>query len=200
MSKNYGKQTEDTNVENVEVNADMTAETTVDATAPIDFSDPDSIANELAAAAAPAATTKEANAKKPKVIKVTYTATEDSAAGTTITFDYEMPVGTGTRGMVSGIALVDMTDDELKIEHRNANSVFYKQQKAAKDTTKSGERLEKVKAEMAKRGITPSSRGTANVDANTVAALIKAGKIDLEDLNKLLGGVEETPADATPAE
>ena len=153
-----------------------------------DFTDPESIAAELAAAGteAPATGTKAKKPPKPRIIKVNFTADRDIAAGEVIEFDYELPKSAGTRGIVAGIPLPDMTDDELKIEYRNANSVYYKTKKAGRDITKVEARFEACKAEMAKRGIQPTSRSTANVDATTVAALIKSGQIKVEDLQALL--------------
>lgn len=157
--------------------------------APADFSDPESIAAELAAAGtdATAATgTKEKKPPKPRVIKVSFTADKDIAAGETVEFDYTLPATSGTRGIVAGIPLADMTDDELKIEYRNSNSVYYKTKKAGRDITKVEARFEACKAEMAKRGIQPTSRTQAPVDAASVAALIKSGQIKVEDLQALL--------------
>lgn len=154
---------------------------------PVDFSNPESIAEELAAAdiATPAAAPKKRE-RKPKIVKVTYTAERDIAAGETITFDYEVPASTRTRGAVAGIPVPEMTDDQLKIEYRNANSVFYKTKKASRDTTKAEERLNRVKAEMEKRGIQPTARASAKIDATAIANLIKSGKISVEELQALL--------------
>lgn len=161
--------------------------------APVDFNNPESVAAELAAAeaAAPAATKeKKPKEKKPRVIKVSFTADHDIKAGETVEFDYTLPVGTGIRGAVVGIPLEDMTDDQLKIEYRNANSVHYKTKKAGRDATKAAERLDRVKAEMAKRGIQPTSRTQATVDAKTVAELIKSGKISVDDIQAMLDASE----------
>ena len=189
MSKNAENQVEN-NAENNAVN----------------FDDPQSVAEALAAAdaaelgaeGAPKAK-KERKPAGPKIIKVTYTADRDIAAGETIEFDYTLPASM-RRGAVVGIPLEEMTDDQLKIEYRNANSVHYKTKKAGRDATKAVERLERVKAEMSKRGIQPTSRATAvNVDANTVAELIKTGKISVDDIQKLLDGDDAQPAEDAPA-
>lgn len=160
----------------------------------VDFENPDSVAEALAAAdAAELGATGEGKTKKPrkpagpKVIKVSFTADRDIKAGETVEFDYELPASV-RRGAVVGIPLEEMTDDQLKIEYRNANSVHYKTKKAGHDTTKAAERLERVKTEMAKRGIQPTSRASVTVDASTVAELIKSGKISVDDIQKLLDG------------
>ena len=77
-----------------------------------------------------------------------------------------------------------MTADQLKIEYRNANSVYYKTTKAGRDATKAGERLERVKAAMEAAGIQPTAR-TTTVDANTIN-LIKSGKVSIDDIQTFL--------------
>ncbi len=159
-------------------------------TAPVDFTNPEALAAELAAAEAPkqeaAAGKKEKKPAKPKVIKVSFTADKDIKAGETVTFDYEVPKSESGRGIVAGIPVEEMTEDQLKIEYRNANSVYYKTKKAGKDVTKSEARLNAVKAAMEAMGIQPTSRASADVDATAVAALIKSGKISIDELEKLL--------------
>lgn len=164
----------------------------------VDFNNPESVAEALAAADAAELTDGEPKAKKerkpagPKIVKVSFTADHDIKAGETIEFDYELPASQ-RRGAVVGIPLEEMTDDQLKIEYRNANSVFYKTKKAGRDTTKSEARLNAVKAEMTKRGIQPTSRtASVTVDANTVAELIKSGKISVDDIQRLLDGDTES--------
>jgi hypothetical protein len=156
----------------------------------VDFSNPEALEAELAAAeAATPAAEKPKKPAKPKVIKVKFVADKDYKAGDEIEFDYEVPKGMGTRGAVAGIPLDEMTDDQLKIEYRNANSVFYKAKKANKnqDTiTKSETRLEACKAEMEKRGIQPTARGAQEVDAEGIAKLIMAGKVSVEDIQAML--------------
>lgn len=167
----------------------------------VDFNDPTSIEEALAnaEAATPAVTVAEKKPAKPKTIKVQFTATEDIAAGTTVEFDFEIPKGTSSRGELSGVSLDEMTDEQLKIEYRNANSVYYKQsKKPGTDTTKSKTRLEAVKAAMAAKGIQPSSRGAVAITASSVAELVKNGSITIEQINAILNG--ETLPEATPAE
>lgn len=58
------------------------------------------------------------------------------------------------RGVLAGIAVSDMTDEQLKIELRNANSVLYKAKKRGADAeliTKHEQRVEAAKAEIASR-------------------------------------------------
>lgn len=153
----------------------------------VDFSNPEALAAELEAAETTKTTgTKEKKPPKPRKIKVSYVADKDYLAGETIEFEYEIPKGMGTRGQLVGITLEEMTDEQLKIEYRNANSVHYKTKKAGGDTTKAGARLEAVKAEMAKRGIQPTSRGSVTVTAASVAELIKTGAISVDDIQKFL--------------
>lgn len=155
---------------------------------PIDFNDASAIEAELAAAEAKtetAAGTTPRKPAKPRVIKVTHTFDRDIKAGETVTFEYELPKAQA-RGVVAGIPLEEMTDDQLRIEYRNANSVHYKTQKAGRDTAKTAARLEACKAEMTKRGIAPSGRGAMKLDAQTIADAIKAGKVSAADIQALL--------------
>lgn len=160
-------------------------------TAPVDFTNPEALAAELAAAEVPVTTAdakapKEKKPAKPKMIKVSFTADKDIKAGETITFDFEVPKSEGTRGIVAGIPVEEMTAEQLKIEYRNANSVYYKTKKAGKDVTKTEARLNAVKAAMEAKGIQPTSRASAEVDAVAVAQLIKSGAISIDELEKLL--------------
>lgn len=152
----------------------------------VDFNNPEAIAAELAAAPVTAVKTKVKKEAKPRVIKVSFTADKDIAAGETVEFQYEIPKSAISRGIVAGIPLEDMTDDQLKIEYRNANSVYYKTKKAGRDASKAGTRLEAVKAEMEERGIQPTGRTSAPVNAASIAELIKSGQINIEELQALL--------------
>lgn len=159
-------------------------------TTAVNFDDPAAIEAELAAAGTAAAVApKERKPAKPRILKIKFTADKDYKAGDEIEFDYEVPKGEGTRGVLSGIALVDMDDDQLKIEYRNANSVYYKAKKANKTPeiiAKNEERLNAVKAEMEKRGIQPTSRAAAELDADTIAKAIMSGKVSAEDIQAIL--------------
>lgn len=155
---------------------------------PVDFNDPASIEAELAAAETPAAKAtgaKTPKERKPRTIKVHFTADRDIKAGETVEFEYTLPKAQ-QRGQVVGIPLDEMTDDQLKIEYRNANSVYYKTSKAGRDASKAKERLDRCKAEMDKRGIAPTGRGATKLDAQSIADAIKSGKVTVEDIQKLL--------------
>lgn len=175
----------------------------------VDFNDPKSLEEELAAVEAPkkAAPKKAKKKRAPKVIKVkapvgakagdmfeyniaeprivTITVPEGIKAGEE--FDYTLP--SRRRGVLAGLKLTDMTDDQLKIEYRNAKSVHYKQEKAnGKATPKAQERLDNVVARMEEKGIAPGTRQAASktVDAEGIAGLIKAGKVSVEEIQALL--------------
>ena len=164
---------------------------------PVDFNDAASIEAELAAAEAPAEAkatgTKEKKPAKPRTIKVSYTADHDIKAGETVEFEYELPKAQA-RGVVAGIPLEEMTDDQLKIEYRNANSVHYKTAKAGRDASKAKARLDACKAEMDKRGIAPTGRGGTKLDAQTIADAIKAGKVSAADIQALLDAAQAPEA------
>lgn len=70
------------------------------------------------------------------------------------TYLVEVPVPEKRRGQLHGIALEDMTDDQLKREIINASSVLYKaKQRGASEEViaKNQARLDAAKAEKAKR-------------------------------------------------
>lgn len=159
----------------------------------VDFNNPESIAQELEAVSAIAeATPKAKKVAKPRVVKVSFTADKDYATGDVITFDYEIPKSLTAHGVVSGIPLDEMTAEQLKIEYRNANSVFYKTKKAGRDFTKAEVRLNTVKAAMEAKGIQPSARGTTPLDADAIVALILSGKINIADLQAGLDAKQTT--------
>ena len=151
----------------------------------VDFTDVDSLEAELQAMEAP----KEAKAKKAKGPKKPRVLTITVPAGLIEgdTFEYEIPASATRSGVVAGIALDEMTEDQLKIEYRNANSVHYKQTKAKGVATDAAtERLNAVKEMMAEKGIAPSARAAQTVDAASIAELIKSGKISVDDIQALL--------------
>lgn len=91
-------------------------------------------------------------------------------AGDTFTVEIEAPAKEKKqRGQLAGIAIEDMTDEQLKREIINANSVLYKakQRGAAEETIAANQaRLDAAKAEQNKRkGTTPADAETANVEA-----------------------------------
>ena len=70
------------------------------------------------------------------------------------TFEVEVPKMEKRRGQLYGIALEDMTDEQLKREIINANSVLYKakQRGASEETIAANQaRVDAAKAEKAKR-------------------------------------------------
>ena len=169
---------------------------------PVDFNNPEELEKELAAVEAETETTekvadKAAKPKKPRTVKVTYTADRDIKAGETIVFDYEIPkTGRSGVGVNAGIAIEDMNEAQLKIEYRNASSVLYKTKKAGRDTTAAQARLDKVIAAMQAKGIEPGKRSAAiaKIDASTIANLIRSGQVSVDDIQKLLDA--DTNADA----
>lgn len=150
----------------------------------VNFADLASLEEELAAIDVPAVKEKKAKApKKPRVL--TITVPEGLVGGDT--FEYEIPAAQSSRGVVAGIPVEEMTEEQLKIEYRNANSVFYKQTKAKGVASEAATaRLEKVKAIMEERGIAPTAKAATPVDAAAIANLIKAGKIDIDELQAML--------------
>lgn len=74
------------------------------------------------------------------------------------TYEVEVPAAEKRRGQLYGIALEDMTDEQLKREIINANSVLYKakQRGAAEETIAANQaRVDAAKAEKAKRNPAP---------------------------------------------
>lgn len=70
------------------------------------------------------------------------------------TFEVEVPVAEKRRGQLYGLSLEEMTDEQLKREIINANSVLYKaKQRGAKPETIEAcqARVDAAKAEKAKR-------------------------------------------------
>ena len=159
----------------------------------VDFNYPEAIAEELAAAETTAATAttteKKEKVKKPRVVKVSFTATADIKAGETVEFDYELPMSTRCgAGVNAGIAIEDMSIEQLKIEYRNANSVLYKTKKAGRDCSKAHELFYKVVEAMTAKGVTPGQRAAApvKVDAAVIANLISKGEVSIDDIQKML--------------
>lgn len=166
----------------------------------VNFEDTEALEKELAgleasdaAAAEGGAKTKKPKEKKPKVIKVSWTADHDIKEGETVEFDYTLPASTKIRGVNAGIPVEEMTEEQLKIEYRNANSVLYKTKKAGRDATAAQARFDKVVAIMKEKGIAPTARGAQpiKVDAAAVAELIKSGQISVDELQNLLNADAE---------
>ena len=90
-----------------------------------------------------------------KKFEVEVTVPKGMMAGDTFTVEVEAPIAERKpRGQLAGIALVDMTDEQLKREIINANSVLYKakQRGAAEATIAANQaRVDAAKAEKDKR-------------------------------------------------
>ena len=104
-----------------------------------------------------------------KKFEVEVTVPEGLSAGDKFTIEVEAPVAEKKpRGQLAGIALEDMTDEQLKRELINANSVLYKakQRGASKETIAANQaRVDAAKAEKAKRTGTPAESEAPNVEA-----------------------------------
>lgn len=92
------------------------------------------------------------------------------------TYEVEVPVAEKRRGQLYGIALEDMTDEQLKREIINANSVLYKakQRGASEETIAANQaRVDAAKAEKAKRHpeVEADTEATDEVDENTAAEM-----------------------------
>ena len=104
-----------------------------------------------------------------KTFEVEVTVPEGLSAGDKFTIEVEAPVPEKKpRGQLAGIALEDMTDEQLKREIINANSVLYKakQRGASEETIAANQaRVDAAKAEKAKRTGTPAESEAPNVEA-----------------------------------
>lgn len=100
---------------------------------------------------------------------VEVTVPEGLTAGDTFEIEVEAPTPVKKpRGQLHGIALEDMTDEQLKREIINANSVLYKakQRGASEETIAANQaRVDAAKAEKAKRTGTPVESEAPNVEA-----------------------------------
>jgi len=109
-----------------------------------------------------------------KKFEVEVTIPEGMKAGDTFTVEVEAPVAEHkARGQLAGIALVDMTDEQLKREIINANSVLYKakQRGAAEATIAANQaRVDAAKAEKDKRAASAApAKSSTETDAETDA-------------------------------
>lgn len=105
-----------------------------------------------------------------KVITVELTVPEGLKAGDKFIAEVEIPnAEKKPRGMLAGLSLEEMTDEQLKRELINANSVLYKaEQRGAQQSTIDANRarVEAVKAEKAKRApVTVAATTTPSVAA-----------------------------------
>lgn len=100
---------------------------------------------------------------------VSVTVPEGLAPGDTFEIEVEAPKPEKKpRGQLAGIALEDMTDDQLKRELINANSVLYKAQKrgaSAETIAQNQARVDAAKAEKAKRHGAVATPETPNLEA-----------------------------------
>ena len=111
-----------------------------------------------------------------KTLTVEVVVPEGLTAGDTFTVEIDAPATEKKqRGMLAGLSLEDMTDEQLKREMINANSVLYKakQRGAAEETIAANEaRVEAAKAEKAKRA--SMNLESADVEAPNVASIMDA--------------------------
>ena len=119
-----------------------------------------------------------------KKFEVEVTVPEGLSAGDKFTIEVEAPVAEKKpRGQLAGITLEDMTDEQLKRELINANSVLYKakQRGASEETIAANQaRVDAVKAEKAKRTGTPAESEAPNVEAAMKGATEGDGIYDEE--------------------
>ena len=124
-----------------------------------------------------------------KTFEVEVTVPEGLSAGDKFTIEVEAPIPEKKpRGQLAGIALEDMTDEQLKRELINANSVLYKakQRGASEETIAANQaRVDAAKAEKAKRTGTPAESEAPNVEAamegNTETTAEAAAEDDVYD-------------------
>ncbi len=105
-----------------------------------------------------------------KTMTVEVEAPKNLRAGEKFTIEVELPTPVKKqRGQLAGIALVDMTDEQLKRELVNANSVLYKakQRGASEETIAANQaRVDAANAEKAKRAGTKTDESVApNVES-----------------------------------
>lgn len=104
-----------------------------------------------------------------KTFTLEVVAPKDLVAGETFMVEVERPiVEKAPRGKLAGLTLDQMTNEQLKVETINSNSVLYKaiQRGAAEETIAANQaRVDAVKVEKEKRGIGAAKPAaeTANV-------------------------------------
>ena len=122
-----------------------------------------------------------------KSFTVEVTVPEGLKAGDTFAVEVEMPVGEKkARGQLAGLTLEQMSDEQLKRELINANSVLYKaeQRGAAVETiTANKARVEAAKAEKAKRAPVVAASVTPNIAAAMDSA--EAAPVDAETATEI---------------
>lgn len=109
-----------------------------------------------------------------KKFEVEVTVPEGMSAGDKFTIEVEVPAAVKRpRGQLAGIALEDMTDEQLKREIINAKSVLYKakQRGASEETIAANQaRVDAAMAEKAKRA---GIKAEAEADAPNVEAALE---------------------------
>jgi len=104
-----------------------------------------------------------------KKFEIEVTVPEGLTAGDKFMVEVEIPATEKKpRGQLAGIALEDMTDEQLKRELINANSVLYKakQRGASEETIAANQaRVDAAKAEKAKRAGTTAETEAPNLEA-----------------------------------
>ena len=117
-----------------------------------------------------------------KTFEVEVTVPAGMSARDKFTIEVAAPVAEKKpRGQLAGIALEDMTDEQLKRELINANSVLYKakQRGASEETIAANQaRVDAAKAEKAKRAGTPAESEAPNVEAAMEGATDGEGVYD----------------------
>lgn len=122
-----------------------------------------------------------------KFMTVEVEAPKDLKAGETFTIEVELPTPKKKpRGQLAGIALVDMTDEQLKREIINAKSVLYKakQRGASEETIAANQaRVDAALAEKAKR----AGASTAEGDASNIESALEGedGTPDAETASEI---------------
>lgn len=113
-----------------------------------------------------------------KTFQIEVTVPEGLKAGDTFSVEVEAPVAEKKpRGMLAGIALEDMTDEQLKRELINSNSVLYKATQRGADASTiaaNQARVDAAKAEKAKRVGTTATVETPALDATMEGASVDA--------------------------
>lgn len=116
---------------------------------------------------------------------VEVTVPEGLTAGDTFTVEVEAPKKEKKpRGQLAGIALADMTDEQLKREIINANSVLYKakQRGASEETIAANQaRVDAAKAEKARRMPVAVAEAPAVADALEGSAETEGDSVYDED-------------------
>ena len=124
-----------------------------------------------------------------KTFEVEVTVPEGLQAGDTFKIEVEVPAKVkGSRGQLAGIAIEDMTDEQLKREIINANSVLYKakQRGASEETIAANQaRVDAAKAEQAKRMPVKATVAAPEVEGALDAADAEAAPVDEETASEM---------------